>query len=82
MNVDHRTRKGMSMTDDFEQDRERTPAEHERMRGALKRILAVHVGFVGDTRSYCLICAPGDGRWPCVTVMEAREALGVGEAKS
>jgi hypothetical protein len=51
--------------------------EIERLRGALERILAAHQEIVGVTRSYCLICAPGDGRWPCVTVLEARAALGV-----
>ena len=24
----------------------------------------------------CLICTPQDGNWPCVTVLEARAALG------
>jgi len=52
--------------------------EVERLRGALERILAEHVEVVAGDRTYCPICAPGDGHYPCVTVLEARAALGVG----
>lgn len=50
--------------------------EVERLQEGLRAILQEHREIKAPERSYCLICAPGDGRWPCVTVLEARAALG------
>jgi len=54
-------------------------AEIDRLRGALERILAEHKGIAVGDRTYCRLCVPGDASWPCVTVLEARAALGMGE---
>lgn len=61
-------------------DAARLVAEVERLQEGLRAILREHGevakhGSRGLLRE-CRICAPQESRWPCVTVLEAREALG------
>jgi hypothetical protein len=66
-------------------DRMKLLAEVERLRGALERIAAEHSPDPADATFYrgkmefgsCRICSPQDGGWPCVTALEARDALEV-----
>ena len=61
-------------------DAARLLAEVERLRKGLRAVLREHwesatPGSRGLLR-HCGICSPQEKRWPCVTVLEARAALG------
>lgn len=47
----------------------------ERLRGGLEAVLREHTTDSWAGRDYCRLCSPKDPRWPCVTVLEVREAL-------
>lgn len=42
----------------------------------LRAILREHRPTDVTGRLRCVLCSPGDSNWPCVTVLEARAALG------
>ena len=54
---------------------------NERLREGLRAILEYHqeIAKAGPYGSECCTCSPQDGKWPCVTVLEARAALEEGE---
>lgn len=61
-------------------------AKDERIKdleSALQAILAEHkqLSYEGEGWVYCILCSPQEGRYPCVTALLARDALGDGEAK-
>lgn len=51
----------------------------DRLEAGLRAVLEEHKEVRASGRSYCLVCGPGDGYFPCVTVAEARAALGDGQ---
>jgi len=55
-------------------------AEVERLRAVVRQVLEHHTPYpmAKGAPTWCIVCAPVDGRWPCVTAMIA---LAVLEAK-
>ena len=53
-------------------------ARIEELEKGLRAILEEHqeIAKAGPYGSECCTCSPQDGNWPCVTVLEARAALG------
>ena len=53
-------------------------ARVEELEKGLRAILADHNPYPvrPGGRTWCIVCSPQDGNWPCVTVLEARAALG------
>lgn len=48
----------------------------QKLEAGLRAILREHGEDVVANPGHCLICGAADGYWPCVTVIEARAALG------
>ena len=59
-------------------DAARLLAEVERLQEGLRAILADHNPYPvrPGGRTWCIVCSPQDGNWPCSTVLEASVALG------
>ena len=56
-------------------DAHKLRAEVERLRVGLLAILREHHQVCRGGYARCSVCSSVDGRWPCVTVLEARAAL-------
>lgn len=57
-------------------DKRRLASRIEDLETSLEFILREHYKVLNGQHEACCTCSPQDSDWPCVTVLEARAALG------